>query len=169
MEIELTKEYKQLADIVICANGTTLNNIHIKDDIAEVSDGFMLAQKPIDYKGDELLLDAETIKKQKKYPIHCIIEQDKIISDDGKFIIDNKHERYPDTQILYPQDGIKSKITLSKDKLLRFLKCFDEDDAIVEISIYGDSKPVELEVTNLDDKFYGQGLIMPIIKRKGGK
>jgi len=168
MEIELTKEYKHLADIAISAKAPILRYVHVKDGLAEVSDGFMLVQKPIDYK-DELLLDADTIKKHKAYPVWRDVQADKVVAKDGSLTIESVSATYPDTQSLYPKDGIKSKTTVSKNKLYKFLKCFDEEDALVEISIYGDVKPVELVVTNLDNKFYGRGLIMPVIKSKGGK
>jgi len=168
-EIELTKAHKRLANITAeSPNRFPLDHVHIKDGIAEVSDGFMLVQKPIDYK-DELLLDAETIKKQKAYPVWCDVQADKVVAKDGSLTIESVSAIYPDTQSLYPQNGVKTKVTLNKNKLLGFLKCFNEEDALVEISIYGDVKPVQFEIKNLDDKFYGRGLIMPIIKTEGGK
>lgn len=162
MEIKLTKEYKRLADIALSASAPILQYVHIKDGIAEVSDGFMLVQKPIDYQGDELLLDAEAIKKQKTYPMHCNVEN-------ANWIVIDKDQSYPDTEHLYPQSGVKSTITVRKSKLYKFLKCFDDgDDIVVEISIYGDSKPVELKVIKFDGTSYGRGLIMPITKINGG-
>ena len=136
------KDFKELTHIAGAI--PPLDCIHIKDGLIEASNGFVLVQKPIDYKG-ELLVKAADFRKAEDLPS---------TSEQGN---------YPNTTRLYPTSTPSATTVLNKSRLKALLKCFPEDDAIVEISIYDKRTVVQFEFRSPYGEPYGKGLIMPVL------
>jgi len=144
----------------------SLHSIHIRRGMVEAANGFILVQKPIEYKGESVLLDRDDIlplKDSRSLGVVQLIfngESDVKAIGETTTIIQKIVATYPDTKQLYPKGRKKYMVALGRDQLLLLLKSLDKDENCVVFSFYGKSeehRPVVFEVGDT-----AKGLIMPM-------
>ena len=140
--------------------------VHLTKDRIESADGHVLIQKQVDYDGENMLLNAKDIAKQKglfKDGVVSYQEQDngdiKCIGKDIT-IIAPVEGTFPDTDKLWPKElGYQEvfQIALSPDRLQDVINSLDKNCDMIKFHFYGHDKPVEFHAGETT-----KGLVMPM-------
>ena len=146
MEVNLSKKQRLVTNAAAKVEGRpALCCVHIRRGIIEACDGFMLAQRAINYSGEEeLLLDATQIAKHKdSKSLGGVVYSTQEDSDEVKalgeeeYIAQKQAGIFPLVDVVYPTGEPILQIGLSKNNLLRLLKCLDKNEESIRFTFYG--------------------------------
>ena len=167
MEFKLNKTQRLVANGAEDKTGRRpiLQCVHITKGQIETVDGFVLAQRRIDYDGDEeLLLEAAQIAKHKDSKtmpgvVYTTVEDSKEVRAVGEDIYTCQIQSgdFPKTEKLYPEGTPVFQIALGRSVLLKLLKCLGKDEEVIKFSFYSKESPVKFVYGDNEVK----GVIMP--------
>jgi len=157
MEVKLTKNQRAVANAANKSDKRfvfhpVLCCVHIRQGLIEASNGHILIQKKIDYKGEEkILLDIDEFKKLKdKKPRGGVLLEleGETVRDlgDGVTILTKQPGTFPDTDKLIPSGKPVFKIALSRKELKKLISALDNTDDAVQFYFYDSISPVKLEI-----------------------
>ena len=165
MEVNLSKKQRLVTNAAAKERRRpALCCVHIRKGIIEACDGFILAQRAINYSGEEeLLLDATQIAKHKdSKSLGGVVYSTQEDSDEvkglgeEKYITQKQAGTFPLVDVFYPTGEPILQIGLSRNNLLKLLKCLDKNEESIRFTFYSKTFPVKFEV---GDKI--KGIIMP--------
>lgn len=166
MEFRLNKTQRQVVHAAAREDGRPiLQCVHLRKGVLEATDGFILAQRMVDYQGDEkLLLDAKQLASHRDCKEHgTVVYTESVDSREvralggGSYTLQKQSGTFPNCDALFPAGEPVFKIALGRPELMSLLGCLGRDEDTIKFSFYGQSSPVKFEVGENEFK----GLIMP--------
>jgi len=138
-----------------------LHCVQVRKGLIEAANGYILAQRKIDYDGDNILLDIDSIARHKDCRslggvVYSPNGEDIRALGEDEYIIKPQTMEFPNIDELYPKGEPVFKIALGRDQLLNMLKCLDKYENTIKFTFYSKTQPVKIETDDV------KGLIMPI-------
>lgn len=168
MEFKLTKTDRLIVNAAAKdVDIPSLHCVHVTKGKIQATNGYILAERKIDYDGDNTLLDISDIAghNDSKGLGGVVYTQDgENIKATGRDIniIKPAEGNFPNTEHLYPTEEPVFKIALGRSQLLALLKCLDKCEELIKFYFYDKEKPAKL--TQGEDF---TGLIMPMHAKWG--
>jgi hypothetical protein len=167
MSAKLEKKHRLVVNLA-SKQDNVLKSVRLRKGKIEACNGIAYICKEIDYSGDELLINAEDLKKCKANPKDGSVLVER--ADPYLFIIGDR-EHYPATPItgtypnldewLYKEDAPVLQVTISKTQLSSILKSLSSEEEQISFSFFDTAEPIRFEVGDNT-----RGLLMPLKSKR---